>query len=270
LKPCVALAVTLVALASTQAFSQTVSQQTERTESRTPTPASIVAALESGDFEARRIAARTVAATPELQKHDGVKAAVLTTLKAQTTTMTAHYADRRDGAVVDTRSPSDADAEGEALLALTAAAATLEAPDVLSALLPVVCSGSIPENRIAKFGLSAVDPLIAIYRSGVGAGSANLVRSGALRTLAIIARAELLSGPRRTQLTDVAREAVRAPNVFVVSGGIYLGVAVLDREILTQAQELRERQISGNSTVDLDQRFLKSVATKALALSGVR
>jgi hypothetical protein len=235
-----------------------------------PTPAEVVAALRSSDWVTKGSAARAVAIFPSLQKDAGVKAAVLAELAAEVRVSTDAYAALRRGTFHDTRSSKEAEDEGQAGLALTAAAVKFDGPDVLPALLPTVGYSNLSEDRVATFGVIAIEGLVSLYRSGVGPMYDNLMRFGSLRTLAAITRTNVLLPETRRDLTSIASDAIRDSQTFVAAGGVYLGAALADAELIVQIKAIKAGTVPMPGRSENDRRFLQNVATKALVMADVR
>lgn len=158
---------------------------------------------------------------------------------------------------------------GELLLALIRTAAKFDGPEVVAALLPHVGHSAVAQRKVAASGNAAVNDLLRLYESGAGASEAELVRFGALKTLAEITNHSTLSPEQRSRIEQAARHALRSQETFVYAGGIYLGAAtrrpdLIDAAVKAQAGEFGSRNLSDN-----DNRFLRGVGQRALAQSGI-
>lgn len=91
----------------------------------------------------------------------------------------------------------------ELLLALIRTAAKFPGPEVQKALLPHLGQRAIAQRSVADSGNAAVDDLVRLYESGEGDSEPELVRFGALLTLAEITNRGALSSGQRSRISAV-------------------------------------------------------------------
>ena len=219
----------------------------------------VIALLDSPDLDRKGEGLNLVAGSRSFQEDPRVRAVVVREL----TSMTRRRKDAHQrGDRVNHR-------EAELLLALIRTTARFDGVQVIDALLPHVGESAIAQRRIAAYELPLVDALLGLYRSGEGASEPELVRFGALKTLAAITHRGSLSAEQRTAVAAAARSALQSDETFVFAGGMYLGAATHQPDLLQPAVRARSGDFGGRKLSESDSRFLRGAGQRALEQAGI-
>lgn len=136
--------------------------------------------------------------------------------------------------------PERGEAEGEMRVALLEAVGALDDARSIPALIGAVDTGNATRSDLARYGVQALDEMLAAWRARPADGSRgrSAWRGGLLRALAEVA-AGGLDGGRRAEVVAVAREALEQPgDALVLAGAMRLAVTLREPALVAQVESL--------------------------------
>lgn len=228
-----------------------------------PSSNELIAALRSTDARTKAGAARAISDRVDLHKDPAVKAAVLAELQHGVDIMKRRHASQSNvGSTTDFE-------YANVYLGLIQAAQRFEGEDVMLALIQTVGNSASARGRVASFGSAAIDPLMAAYHSPSGTVALASERLALLDTLSTIALEHQLKTGDKAKLHSLAKNALRSTEPPEVGGGMLLGAALRDPDLVAEIRELRASNFRGvNSTRSPN--YLEAIAKKAFDRAGIR